>query len=244
MRLTWKMDFIERVIVMFKRFSRYLQLDFSSNTEKIRSRLDVSSKEANELDECIRTYIAHFRSEEENVKEAIKKLIPMSSKENGVGRLDSDAVVLARHYGRRDGKWTWQEDLFCVLAYLFTFFSLLIDIADVTKIFGTAVISICQFGAIILVAMLWLLINISFLGNRKIKVWFSLGNRFMPGLTIVVYLLYYVIKMAYVNYLSAIWIYIMIGIVAMYALWGIWETIRRRRVYIFVKNRIEGKSGI
>lgn len=228
---------------MFKHLSRYFQLDFSSNTEKIKNRLNLSSEEANKLDECIRTYIAHFNSEEENVKGAIKKLIPMASKETDADKLEADAFVLARHYGRRDGKWTWQEDLFCVLAYLFTILSLLIDIADVTKAFETTIISACQFGAIFIVVLLWLLINLSCLGNRNIKVWFSIGNRFMPGLTIVVYLLYYVVKMAYVNSPSIIWMYLMIGIIIMYVLWGIWETIRRRKIYIFVKNRINEKSG-
>ena len=100
------------------------------NIKKLQDALGITDKEAKETDALIRSTIGPLEDDIASITKRVSKLIQRytSSLPEDESALICDELV--SYYMKRDKDWMNGEDTFCVIAYIFTFFALLIYCSD------------------------------------------------------------------------------------------------------------------
>lgn len=160
------------------------------------------------------------------------------------------------NYNNKNNSWMWGENLFCIVAYIYTFLCLIIDaIAESDWLNKNLANPFAKSGWILVIQFLTTVIVI-FVGNkfvakhrndRKIGIWFSIANKEMPTATMLTYLFYYTVKLVVVENLS-ICGEVLFAIPAIYAVSSITIIARRHRLYktacdLLSEVKMEKKKG-
>lgn len=224
--------------------------DYLSRRKALRKELKISGIEAENLDAEIRSFIAHYGDEKNNVKQGIQRLLPEHIRDKQQIDVEKSCDVIAELYIKHNAHWMWQEDLFCVIAYVFTLLSLVIDALDLGEVFvpkegvdsELQIISLLQVLSILFVFIVWLIFDYFVRGQRNPKAWFVVLNRFMPSFTMVVYLLYYGLKFFYTLNACGIYIIVMVFVLLGYIGMGVWQAIYAHRIYERVRDKFESND--
>lgn len=194
----------------------------------LKARFELSDEEAKKLDRRLRACFA-LNLDMLKVKSVILHFLTALGRQVTDEDLDVDGVFTTRAGKRRYKQWSWQENLFCIMAYLLAVFFFVIDLFD----FGcNSLLQVAhQAGAAMLVMMLFLLIDRCWRGNSKVDIWFSVANTFMPSVTMIAYCLFYVFKLLFISSGNFGWHIAMIFVIAVYTMAGILGTFAKYRYY-------------
>ena len=176
------------------------------NIKKLQDTLGITVKEAKKTDALIRSTIGPLEDDIASTAKRISKLIKSYTESLSEDECTLICNELTSYYMKRDKDWKNGEDTFCVIAYIFTFFSLIIDSIDtfdwlkgILRNFSneTHVIS----SALLVLAFLSVLGGIAITAKvRKtgsFPAWFAMANKWLPTLTILTYWGYYCLKHGY-----------------------------------------------
>ena len=199
----------------------------------LQEKFALADEEAEELYAITRTCFAH-NFEESKVKCVIKNYLAGLGQRIQSAETDVNSVFAYRAGTRRYEKWSWQENAFGLLAYLLTVFFFIIDI--ITYDWHSEVVASNQFHGVFVVLVLWSIIDMAFRGRPWASVWFSAINRFMPGLTVIMYFPFHVFKWQFAATSVIWWLYGMISVVGIYTLSSVWLTYTKIREYRKVEN--------
>lgn len=187
---------------MLKKFWKKLFIP-NGNKKKLKEMFNLSSRDAKKADAEIRAYIAQIDIEENVVPTGISLILQEYVGNHAVDNLSNKCEDIAKLYIQNNKDWLWGENLFCIVAYLFTFVGLIIDIVDVFDFLAdhwneTEIISIIQVITVLAVVWIGNQVVSKYRGNKNFEVWFTIANRSMPTFTMMAYVFYYFFKLMYV----------------------------------------------
>lgn len=183
----------------------------------LQERFALSEKEAGELYTLTHTCFAHNFGEAD-VKRAIYCYISKLGRKVEPDDIEADSVFTYRAGSRRYEKWSWQENAFGICAYLLTVFLFQIDI--VTYSWDSFIVAGNQFVAVLTVLTIWIVLDKWLRGRAWTTVLFNAVNRFMPGLTLMVYLPFHLCKMCFLSNYGTGWLWGMRTVVTVYVVLG------------------------
>lgn len=202
----------------------------------LQERFSLNVREANELYSLTRTCFAHNFGEAD-VKKVICNYLAAIGRKLGPNDAESDSIFTYRAGTRRYGKWSWQESAFGICAYLLTTFFFQIDI--VTYSWNSFIVAGNQFVAVLTVLTIWILFDKCLRGRPWTTNLFNAVNRFMPGLTLEVYLPFHLCKMCFLSDYEIGWLLGMKTVVTVYVVLGALLTainlLRYRKAIVFLK---------
>ena len=202
----------------------------------LQERFALSDKEAGELYALTHTCFAHNFGVAD-VKRVIYCYISKLGRKLEPNDIEADSVFTHRAGSRRYGKWSWQESAFGICAYLLTIFFFLLDIS--TYSWDPSVVACNQFVAVLVVLTIWVILDKWLRGRPWTTVLFNAVNRFMPGLTLVVYIPFHLCKMYFLQNYENGWLWGMKAVVVVYVVLGVLLTVinllRYRKAIAFVK---------
>ena len=199
----------------------------------LQEKFALADEEAEELYAITRTCFAH-NFEESKVKCVIKNYLAGLGRITQSAEMDANSVFTYRAGTRRYEKWSWQENAFGVLAYLLTVFFFSIDI--ISSNWHPETVARYQFYGVLGVLILWSILDMAFRGRPCASVLFTAINRFMPGLTVIMYFLFHVFKWRFAATGVIWWLYGMIAVVGIYTLLSAWFAYAKIREYRKVEN--------
>ncbi len=166
----------------------------------------LTLKQAKEVDQLVRSYILQGECNEADVSKAIATIVQEYPVSLSAEKIDQSCTEVAKHYTEKDEDWLWGENLFCIVAYVYTVLCLLIDAVEVVD--GLNFVPdnpSIEVNTIVFLQFLATLITVGIgnkfvekhHGDRKYNVWFAIANKNMPTITMVTYLIYYTVKLAF-----------------------------------------------
>ena len=209
--------------------------------ETLQVKFALSERESKNLFEVTRTCFAH-NLDEGKIKRVILNFLKSTGHDLQMDEIDSGSIFVIRAGARRYEKWSWQGNAFGILAYLLTALFFRIDIIFPPN--DQATVAIHQFFAVLLVLGLWCLLDKCSRARPKTIIVFDAVNRFMPGFTLLTYLVFHMCKMMFFHE-DMRWILGMkvtsMAYVALGALSTLINMIKYRKVAILEKYNILGK---
>lgn len=198
----------------------------------LQSKYGLDENVAKELDKELRASFA-LNYEKDDVKRVIFDYLRKLGRQVAED-IDVEGIFTTKAGRRRYGRWTWQENLFCVIAYMLSTAFFIIDSID----FGcnSLLQVLCQLVAVILGVGLFCMLDGNMRGNSKWNTWFAAANTIMPGVTIMAYFLFYLFKFLMVFFNDSGWRIAMIAVIVVYTVGGIAGTIARYRYYAKFKK--------
>ena len=194
----------------------------------LQSKFDIDEKTSKALDKKLRACFA-LNYDMAKVKTAILNFLREHNRQVAEEDIDVDGIFTTNAGKRRYRRWPWQENLFCVIAYLLSTAFFVIDSIN----FGCNALAqvSCQAIGTFLAVVLFCYIDSKWRGNTKWELFFSAANTFMPGATIVAYFLFYLLKFIYIIGSNHIWHTVMITVIIVYVVAGVVGTFWRYRYY-------------
>ena len=177
---------------MFKVFPQ------NPNVDMLQEKLGLSHNNAKKADEIIRAYTVGIDYNEGNLTKCIQAIV--DEYPNSASVKNDVLSEISNEYLINTDRWIWGENLFGIVAYIYTFLSMITDALTTMKCITTDLIG-CLMQLAVTVALVWggnKMITKN-RGDKKYVVWFSLANRFMPSFTMVMYLMYYCMKVVYLQ---------------------------------------------
>ena len=176
--------------------------------ELFQEKFGLTLKQAKKVDSLVRAFISRGECDEEDISKAIAKIVRLYPVPFFTETMEQSCVEIAKCYIENDEGWIWGENLFCIVAYVYTVLCLLIDTIEVLDLLNI-VLKTPSFEIIAIVFLQFLatLITVG-LGNEFVKkhrgdreyiAWFAIANKNMPTLTMVTYLVYYTFKLLFVQ---------------------------------------------
>ena len=204
----------------------------------LQSKFNLDEKVTKELDKKLRACFA-LKYDITKVKKVIRAFLEEHNHRVTEEDIDVVCVFTSNAGSRRYRRWAWQENLFCIMAYLLSLFFFIIDLIDFD---GHGLLQVvCQVGVVVLVTVVWGMIDRIWRGNTKWDKFFSASNTIMPGTTAVAYLFFYVAKLMFVAKQDSLWHGVMILIVALYFFAGIIGTLCRYKYYLKIEKSLMEK---
>ena len=97
------------------------------NVKMLQDDFGLTQKDARYVDALLCQYIAHSGADEltlvNDISRIIQKYVPSESTENW----DDACRRVLNNYNNKNNSWMWGENLFCIVAYIYTFLCLIID---------------------------------------------------------------------------------------------------------------------
>lgn len=196
--------------------------------QKLQRKFNLNNEEAEELFTITRTCFAHNFGEKKTIHVINNYLTSLGRKES-LDERDANSIFTYRAGARRYEKWSWQENVFGVLAYLLTTVLFWIDIGTYNSCISD--VALTQFCGVFIILLLWLVSDKALRGNPQTTVLFCAVNRFMPGLTMIVYFLFYLFKLFFATNNVILYYYGMITVILFYMVFGIWLTVKNLKKY-------------
>lgn len=180
----------------------------NQSVELLQEKLGLTLKQAKETDSLVRAYISQGECNEKDISKAVEKIVRKYPISFSTETMEQNCTDVAKHYAEKDESWLWGENLFCIVAYFYTVLCLLIDTIEVldwlnfapdTPSIEVITIASLQF----LVTLIAVFIGNEYVkkhrGDSKYNVWFAIANKNMPTITMVAYLIYYTVKLAFLQ---------------------------------------------
>lgn len=171
----------------------------SDAVTKLRSTFsDLDLITALKVDEAIRAYSAQDKIKTIDLKDYVCWVLSKHINVDRIVGLTEKSKEIAQFYTNHDKEWMFGENTFCFVAYIFSLMCLSIEIVDSWFFNGfqnsTYVIDILQFLAVVLSFIIWIFIDKFYRNNTALSLMFLVFNRYMPGITMLTYLLFYCSK--------------------------------------------------
>lgn len=189
----------------------------------LQEKFGLNTHEANELHTHMCTCFAH-NFNQADVERVIYGYVSQKGHAVVPDDIVADSVFAYRAGGRRYSKWSWQENAFGILAYLLTILFFWFDILSLD--WEQSMVAFHQFFAVIFVSVVWYLFDRWSRGRPWAVILFDAVNRFMPGVTLITYLVFHLCKWMYYLKKKIGWFLGMKAVVAAYMGLGIWLTVR------------------
>lgn len=172
-------------------FKEFFSLSYSNTTLSALKKefKNLNKQDAVEIDKAIKSELAKEEMTEKNISELLKKNISSYldlKKDKGI---DQKCDNLAKIYLNNNSKWLLGENLFCLLAYVYSIISLIESI----YIYNSSCLDWANFIALLLIFVLWFV----FLKRIKNKCWNNLlllFNRYAPTVIMFTYIVFYFFK--------------------------------------------------
>lgn len=162
--------------------------------DNLQERFALNEKEAGGLYAATRTCFAHNLGETD-FKKVVVRYLSRIGKVVTADDIDTSSVFVYRAGSRRYEKWSWQENAFGLLAYVLTILFFRIDI--IISPCAQNEVALHQLCAVIFVLVVWAVLDFFARANPKMTILFTAVNRFMPGLSMFMYLLFHFCKLMF-----------------------------------------------
>ena len=226
------------------------------NVKMLQDNFGLTQKDAQNADVLLRQYIAHSGENKTTLLNGISKIIQKYVPSESAKQWNDECQRVLEYYNSKNNSWMWGENLFCIVAYIYTFLCLIIDAIeksdwlnkDPANPFAESEwILLIQFLTTVIVIFVGNKFVIKHRNDKKIGVWFSIANKVLPTATMLTYLFYYAVKLIVVEDLS-ICGEILFTIPAIYAVGSIATIVHRHRLYktacdLILEVKMEKKKG-
>ena len=199
----------------------------------LQSKYDLDENAAKALDKELRASFA-LNYDNNAVKRVILDYMRKLDRKVAEEDVDVEGIFTTRAGSRRYGRWTWQENLFCVVAYMLSAAFFIIDSIDFDC--NSLLQVVYQLGSVMLAVGLFCILDRIKRGNSKWNMWFIAANTFMPSTTIMAYVLFYWFKFLMIFCDDCRWRMAMIAVIVVYSVGGIAGTIARYCYYARFKK--------
>ena len=93
----------------------------SPNVKILQDNFGLTKKEAKHADALLRQYISHSGENETALISDVSKIIAQDVASDSTEQWDDACQRVLNHYSSKNNSWMWGENLFCIVAYIYTY---------------------------------------------------------------------------------------------------------------------------